>query len=1156
MRLRSLTLERYGVFEKTRLELDPAPGRLNLIYAPNGGGKSQLVHAFCDLLFGIHGQSPMDFRFDDYAGMRLSAEVEIAGVQTAFTRRKGRGNTLLDTAGQPIDPALVRQWLGSVADRDRLLALFALDSHRLRQAEGQLKDSDGTLAEALLSGTGELHPIRDLKARLEKRRDEIGIPKGRAGRPLNAAGAEWEDAGKRLRAATQSPEQHAAQDRQWRKAVVDQQAADKRMAEALAEARRLERMAITQPAVVRRDAALAALAALPDQPLLDPALASRVDAAEAARVRTNDQFATARRAAEEAASRTAAYSAAPVLAHAEAIDALGTRLGAAAKAREDAPTLERERNRALEAAAGLLRQLGLDVPPQQAASVIPARAQAAAVQAAIATHTRLRSAVAEAADRVLRATTATLGADGLARPSSRIDTPGLEALCTVIRADGAVATRRREAEAAVAAAEAALAASVARIPGWTNPAELLALAPQDSRSFDRLHEAAQDAAAAYERCRATAAQKVAERTRRAVVVDQTRAAGAPPDQGALIAARARRDAGWTLVLARLGGAPDPAAEAAYAQQPIGQAFHDAVTRADAIADERFRGASTLANLRQAENRLAEATAEADAAGQAAQEAQQQSQAATTAWGALVAPLRLPETATTEDVRGILAARTAAIDARERQMLADAHAQQLAGQHAAWADRLAAALGTAPDELDILLATADQVIREAGQFATEAAKRQVQAAADAAKLREETAGHTQAQARLAAWAEEWRGHLQALGRPAGEHPDVTAGLLGLFDELRDHVTLAADRGERIAGITAEIATFEAELAAVQRGLGLAGSGDAYADARGLAAALADARQLAALAAEHTAATERAQAALAKAEAAHRQSETELRAVLALCGVDTTEAARVRLHQSAARRDATDQRDAAEQTMLATAGSLSLDALLAEAATLPPDAVPGLRNKADQDAAEQSELATRAAVQASELRRQLTGDEADDQVRVALADQSAALATAERTAEEALVLHLAAIMLDRGLKRVENERGDAGLGRISALFSRLTGGGYSRLEAVDAGGAARLRAVDAAWPKEHKSMQQLSEGTRDQLCLALRMAAIEDHVKAAPALPFIGDDILQSFDDHRSLRAMEVLTELSQHNQVILLTHHRSLLNLAGELPAGSVHVVQI
>ena len=93
MRLEAFRLLRYGPFEDLSLDLDPAPGHLNVLCAPNGAGKSVLRLAFSDLLFGIGGQTPMGFRHG-YGGMRLAATaVGPDGVRHVFGRRKGHGNT-------------------------------------------------------------------------------------------------------------------------------------------------------------------------------------------------------------------------------------------------------------------------------------------------------------------------------------------------------------------------------------------------------------------------------------------------------------------------------------------------------------------------------------------------------------------------------------------------------------------------------------------------------------------------------------------------------------------------------------------------------------------------------------------------------------------------------------------------------------------------------------------------------------------------------------------------------------------------------------------------------------------------------------------------------------------------------------------------------
>ena len=73
--------------------------------------------------------------------------------------------------------------------------------------------------------------------------------------------------------------------------------------------------------------------------------------------------------------------------------------------------------------------------------------------------------------------------------------------------------------------------------------------------------------------------------------------------------------------------------------------------------------------------------------------------------------------------------------------------------------------------------------------------------------------------------------------------------------------------------------------------------------------------------------------------------------------------------------------------------------------------------------------------------------------------------------------------------------------------------------------------------------MSDGSRDQLYLALRLATLEQHLKKGEPMPFVVADILIGFDDHRTRVCLEVLAQLSTRIQVLVFTHHRRVLELA-------------
>jgi uncharacterized protein YhaN len=84
--------------------------------------------------------------------------------------------------------------------------------------------------------------------------------------------------------------------------------------------------------------------------------------------------------------------------------------------------------------------------------------------------------------------------------------------------------------------------------------------------------------------------------------------------------------------------------------------------------------------------------------------------------------------------------------------------------------------------------------------------------------------------------------------------------------------------------------------------------------------------------------------------------------------------------------------------------------------------------------------------------------------------------------------------------------------------------------------------------------MSEGTCDQLYLALRLASLEKTLLSQEALPLILDDILVNYDDGRAATVLRVLLDFSAKTQVLLFTHHEHLLALAErELGAESFFV---
>ena len=92
-----------------------------------------------------------------------------------------------------------------------------------------------------------------------------------------------------------------------------------------------------------------------------------------------------------------------------------------------------------------------------------------------------------------------------------------------------------------------------------------------------------------------------------------------------------------------------------------------------------------------------------------------------------------------------------------------------------------------------------------------------------------------------------------------------------------------------------------------------------------------------------------------------------------------------------------------------------------------------------------------------------------------------------------------------------------------------------------------------------MPMLSKGkttTRDQLYLALRLAYLEEYADRTEPIPFIGDDLVTSFDDEPTTQGLKALAATGKHIQPILFTHHKRVVELAQAELGNIVDIVAL
>lgn len=152
MRFERLLIPAFGPFTNFDIRFPSAISDLHIIYGSNEAGKSSLLRAFRDLLFGIHGHSSDNF-LHDYKDLRIVGEVNNrTGERFIFQRRKGNKNTLLDNDGNPIPETALLPFLGSV-DISYFSTMFGLGARELRDGAEQLLRGEGDMGNALFSAS-------------------------------------------------------------------------------------------------------------------------------------------------------------------------------------------------------------------------------------------------------------------------------------------------------------------------------------------------------------------------------------------------------------------------------------------------------------------------------------------------------------------------------------------------------------------------------------------------------------------------------------------------------------------------------------------------------------------------------------------------------------------------------------------------------------------------------------------------------------------------------------------------------------------------------------------------------------------------------------------------------------------------------------------
>ncbi len=246
--------------------------------------------------------------------------------------------------------------------------------------------------------------------------------------------------------------------------------------------------------------------------------------------------------------------------------------------------------------------------------------------------------------------------------------------------------------------------------------------------------------------------------------------------------------------------------------------------------------------------------------------------------------------------------------------------------------------------------------------------------------------------------------------------------------------------------------------------------------------------------------------------------------------------------------------AEKIILDNGDGLPLNELKTEIENEDLKSIPArlneISNELDEASAMRDECLLRKK-EAEDARSEVRGeaDAAD-----AESQRQEALSTMAVHTQRYIKIFIAEPLLQWSIDRFREEKQGPLLQRAGAIFSMLTLGSFEKLTVDFA--SDDLRLTGRRPNGQHVDFEGLSEGTGDQLYLALRLAAVELQLQSMQALPFIADDLFINYDDKRSAAGFQALAELAKKAQVIFFTHHDHLIEVARNAVGSNLNIIEL
>ncbi len=1179
MKIAELHLIAFGPFTDCHLDLSAGNHGLHIIYGPNEAGKSSSLRAVTDLLYGFPGRTADDF-LHSYKNLRIGAQLHHSdGSQLAIVRRKAQKLSL--RCSQDLDPVsdeALLPFLGDI-DQDSFKTMFGINHQRLREGGREIANGQGHLGQMLFAAGAGVVNLQQLQNDLLAESEGLLKSTLRSG-SIHQHLTEYLKHRQAVATAQVTVETWKRIDQQRREHMQEKTQFDQQLGQLNAQLARLQRIQSASTPIHRWKSRQEKLRQLADVPRLDDGFVQQ----------SNDlllELKTRQRQAQEATSELEKLEAQlqslhvpqSILTAFAAIDGLRDRVGGIRKALVDRPTVEAKRDAAEREAQDLMRELDrkpdlstieeLRLPRDKTIKIqslgTQLQRQLERLQAERKSCEQLRQQIAATERRLV----------GL---QASPDLPALRASLRAIQQQGDVQAEFDQVAADCCALQQQIELALKQLPLFSGTAAQLESLPLPSPAIlDRFEGEFSAADRELQSLRQQLDECQHKRDAVTGRLAEMESGQTIPTLADLTRLRQLRQQGWQLLLAAWqSAAGETSAVKDYLQNfpntdDLTAAYEQAVAEADRLADDLRTDADRVAMKSKLHTDLEQVAIREAKYHKQLQQAQAQRSDIHKRWSSMWQPLGISPAAATQMpspaemhswLRQAAALAQLLQQLRQQQIIRDKKRndlQELTRRLEHLLDKLG--LGDQEDDFQLtsgpvkthsdIEPTHSELIHriddKLSELTTQASRQSQWRDALHENQNRLIAAQTQyaeIEASVGKLQSEWAGSMERLGLEPGALPEQANSRLATLQDLFEKFKEVDRFRARLQHIDSDADVFAQDVRALCQSVApelqsLPAEQALHRLVERLEQARVDDQKRRSLLVRRS----EVAAALEKAQQRSEQATLQLDDMLRQAGVSQYD-------QLAPAAEQSRQRCEHEQTIAELEDEI--------AGYCSGSALPDFVALVEQELAHEQTLDQRLAQVQQELaelneRRDIViGQIRADEIELDKFDGSDVAAEANAQCESSIaqlddelqalaVRSVATVILKAAIERHREKHQGPILGRASEIFSQITLGQFSGLQAeYDHRGEPMLAGIRS---DQRVLVEGMSDGTCDQLYLALRLASLEAWLAHHEPIPLIVDDILMNFDDARSVATLQVLAQLSRRTQIIFFTHHQHLVELA-------------